>query len=789
MSESKSNGTTSNKFEFKAEIKKLLNILSKSLYQHQEVFLRELISNSSDALSKMRFIQLQDKEVEELPLEIEVSFDSKEKTLTVHDTGVGMTRQELIDNLGTIASSDSEKFLKSLKEATENKDKTADMDIIGQFGVGFYSVFMVAKSVRVLTKSYKKGEPAHAWESDGSGEFTVTAAEKPTRGTDITIYLRDEDADEYLSKYKLQEIIRKYSNYIPFPIFVKDEAKKEVDVSLDEDKKEGEAKEGEAKETKEKSPEAPKKEERKPVNELVPIWKRKPQEITADEYRKFYNFIAKRYDEYAHVIHYNVEGQVIFNSILFVPETVNRDVLREDVDYGLTLYTKKVLIIPHCKDLIPKWMRFVSGVVDTEDIPLNVSRDTIQNNRVVMKINDLLVKKFIGELSSIAEKDVAKYKTLWKEYGYFLKEGMVTDHSHKELITKLLRFPTSKTRDDELKGLDDYIKGMPDAQKQKKEIYYLIGETLPTMRLSPHMGRFNKEGTEVIFFSEPVDNFLMMNLHEYKVTTGEGDAKKEEAYHFVPIDTTDAQPGAGKDEANAVAGKEGEAKDDKDKDKDKDKGKKESELPPATKKFLERVKAVLGDKILDAKMSDKLYDSPYRLANPAGGMTSSMQRVMRYWTRKMQDKEFEIPRKILEFNQDHPLVQELVDVCDKDPENGRIKPVLLQILDTCLLAEGDLPDPASMVPRMNQLIEMLVRRKDDVKNPAEDLERSAAAPAPAAGPVPDAAPAPEAVPPSGQRPDPTAPAGSNSAVDEQGPAPASEEKKVVNDGTGDGKGN
>jgi molecular chaperone HtpG len=230
------------------------------------------------------------------------------------------------------------------------------------------------------------------------------------------------------------------------------------------------------------------------------------------------------------------------------------------------------------------------------------------------------------------------------------------------------------------------------------------------------MGRFNKDGTEVIFFTEPVDNFLMMNVHEYKVTAGEGDAKKDVSYHFVPIDTTEADLKHEHDEGKD--GKEGEKKDDKAGDK------KEPELPAATKKFLEVVKSVLGVKILDAKVSDKLYDSPYRLANPAGGMTSSMQRVMRFWTRKMQDKEFEIPRKVLEFNKDHPMVQELIDLCDKDPDNGRIKPVLLQVLDTCLLAEGDLPDPASMVPRMNQLLEMLVRRRDDVKNPAEDLPQT-----------------------------------------------------------------
>jgi HSP90 family molecular chaperone len=700
-----------NHYEFRAEIKKLLDILSKSLYQNKEVFLRELVSNSSDALSKIRFIQLTNKEVEDLPLEIEICFDAKEKTVTVKDTGVGMTKQELIDNLGTIAASGSEAFIKQFKDSTEDKKKDLDIDIIGQFGVGFYSVFMIAQKVKVITKSYVKDEPSHEWESEGTGDFTIASSDRATRGTDVIIYLK-EDENEYLNKHRLQTIIQKYSNYIPFPIFVKEEGRKEVDVSTGDEAQATTEGMTEAMEPTESPAESgkEKKEERKPVNELVPLWKRKPGDIKPEEYRKFYQFISKNYDDYFHVIHYTVEGQVIFNSILYVPASVSRDILREDVDYGLRLYTKKILIVEHCKDLIPKWMRFTAGMVDTEDIPLNVSRDTIQNNRVVMKINDLLVKKFIGDITNIAEKEQKKYEKFWKEYGYFVKEGVVTDHQHGESLVKLLRFTTSKTKNAEFRSLDEYIAGMKDEQCEKKEIYYLIGENLNTLRISPHMGYYTKNDIEVIFFTEPVDNFLMMNLHDYKVTTGEGDSKVETIYTFVPIDTS--KPGQAK-----------EKKGEKTEEGKEETTPAEPEVPPMTKAFLDYVKTVLGNKILEAKVSDQLYDNPYRLANPAEGMTSSMQRVMRFWTRKMQDKEFEVPRKIMEFNPEHPMVKELITLHESDPENGRLKPVIKQMFENCLLAEGDLPDPAAMVPRLNQLLEMLVLRSDDVKNPADDLEQ------------------------------------------------------------------
>jgi len=705
------------KFEFKAEIDKLLHILSQSLYQHKEVFLRELVSNAADALTKIKYIQLTDKDVEELPLEIEIGFNSKEKTITIHDAGIGMTKQELVDNLGTIAGSDSEKFYQRLKSAQETEGKKEiDLDIIGQFGVGFYSVFMVAQKVRVVSKSYKPDEPANAWESEGTGEFTVEPAEREKRGTDVIIYLKEDEA-EYAAQYRLREIVKKYSNYIPFPIFIKEEGKTEVDVSTDEEAEASAAAEpseeaptvaeGEEASPEGETPAAPKKAERMPVNELVPIWKKKPADITEDEYKSFYHFVSGRYDEYSQLIHYNVDGQVQFNSIYYIPATQSREFMQRDVEYGLALYSKKVLIIQHCKDLIPQWMRFVTGIVDSEDIPLNVSRDTIQNNRVIAKISDLIVKKFLSELETMAEKEPEKYESIWKEYSYFFKEGMVSEHALKDRLLALLRFHTSTTPAG-WRSLADYIKDMPEAQQEKKEIYYLVGENVATMKISPHMGQYNKTGTEVIFFTEPVDNFLMMNIGEYKTSSGEGDEKTELTYRFVPIDTAAKKK---KQEKMAKEGEESEGEQPK-----------EEELSEEAKAFLERVKAVLGNKIMDAKMSSELYDSPFRLANPSEGMTSSMQRVMRYWSMKQYGKEFEIPRKVFEFNPAHPMVQELVRLCSEDPENGRIKPVIMQAFDNCLLVEGDLPDASKMVPRVNQLLEMVMLRNDDVPNPAEGIE-------------------------------------------------------------------
>lgn len=712
-----------NKYEFKAEIKKLLRILSQSLYQHREIFLRELISNSSDALKKMHFISLQNKDVQDPDLElfIEIFIDSKERTLTISDTGLGMTKDELINNLGIIASSGTQKFLENLKTTEESKAKEIDLDIIGQFGVGFYSVFMVADRVKVVSKSHIKEEPAYEWESDGSGEFTVNPAQKDKRGTDIIVYLKEDDEDkmEFLTQYQIEEIIKKYSNFIPYPIYVTDKTdkdkKREVDLSEEskEEKKEelDKAKEEDKEEKKEETKEDKKEEKpkRKPVNELEPLWKRNANDIKKEDYEKFYHYISNRYDNYEHVINYKVDGQVQFRSIMFVPQAKTKDLFQADVEYGLALFSKNVMIIKQCKELIPLWLRFMKGIVESEDIPLNISRDTIQNNRTITKMRNLIVSRFIKELNDLVEKEPDKYKQFWKEFGVFIKEGIVTDRPKQEELLKLLRFQTSKTKDNEFIGLDEYIKRMPEGQT---EIYYLIGENMNTLKISPHLGYYNNKGYEVIFLNETIDNFMMMNVMEYKQTVGEGDKKEEKHYKFTAIDVTEKKIHDDK------------GKDEKDKeDKDKQEEKKE-EIPEDTKKFLDYVKSILKNKILDASVSDRLYNSACRLANPADGLSSSMQRAMRYWTQQTQTgKEFEIPKKILEFNPTHPAVKSLIELYNKDPNNGKIKPVVEQMFENCLFAEGDLPDPSLMVPRLNQLIEMLLTGRDDVKAVDEDIRK------------------------------------------------------------------
>ncbi|MFX1256556.1 MAG: molecular chaperone HtpG [Promethearchaeota archaeon] len=671
------------KHEFKAEIKKLLEILSKSLYQHKEIFLRELISNSVDALKKIHFISLTEKNIQDpdQPLKIDIIINSKEKILSVKDTGIGMTKEELINSLGTIAGSGSQRFLENLNKTQKTEKKDIDLDIIGQFGIGFYSVFMVAQMVKVISKSYLKEESAYEWESKGTGEFSVTSSEKKDRGTEVVLYLK-EDEMEYLDEYRIKSIIKKYSNYVSFPIYVS-EIKSEV-----EKKEKKEEKKEEKKDEKEKEP--------KPINELEPIWKKGQKDISEEEYKNFYHYISNRYDDYAHVINFNIDGAVQFRSILFLPESDSLAFLRPDNEYGLTLYSRNVMIMKNCSDLLPKWMRFISGVVDSYDIPLNISRDTIQINRVIIKINKVLRTKIFQELDKIIKNDPEKYKKIWKEFGIYFKEGIVTDPVRSEKLLNYLRFKSTKTKDDEYRSLEDYIK---DVKNEQKEIYYLVGENLNTMKLSPHLGYYKENDIEVILFSEPIDNFLMMNVRNYHKTIGEDDNAETKIYTFTPVDVTEP-----------ISDSEESKKEKEDKQK---KSESEEEIPEKTKKFLEHVKSVLGDKIIETKISQRLYDNACRLANPAGGMTSSMQRAMRYWSAKRTDKDFEAPRKILEFNQDHPIVKGLIDLYDKNPKDEKIEPILLQLFENCLLAEGDLPNPSLMVPRINKLIEMLIIGKNN----------------------------------------------------------------------------
>ena len=675
-----------NVYEFQAEIKKLLNILSKSLYTHKEIFLRELISNAVDALKKMKFILLTDRDVvdPDAELKIDILFNPDEKTLTIRDTGVGMTKNELISDLGTIAGSGTEKFVARLQEMREEGEKEVDLDIIGQFGIGFYSVYMVADKVELITRSYQKEEPAYRWQSDGTGKFSIESSDKDSRGTEVILYLHEEDAEEYLNQYRIETIIRKYSNFVSFPIYVSEVGKTaEEKKKKEEEEKKKKKEEGEEVEEEEKEPE--------PVNETQPLWRKRDKDISEEEYKSFYNYIAKRYDNYLDVINYRVDGQVQFRSILFIPETSSRELFLPEVEYGISLYSRNVLIMDNCEELIPRWMRFVKGVLESEDIPLNISRETIQTNRRILKMSDLLTKKFLREISDMAEKEPETYLKFWNEFGEFIKEGIISDQVRQKKLKNLLRFRTSKTEKEELIGLKDYLDRMKDDQE---EIFYLVGENLENMKISPHLGYYQENDLEVILFDEPIDNFLMMNMQNYTITEGEGEDKEVKIFEFKPIDVAEKPKPKEREE------------------KEEEKEKEEKEVPEDTQKFLDKVQEILGEKIIEARISERLYGSPCRLANPAGGPTSSQQRAMRYWTQTKVGQQFQIPKKILEFNPKHPMIKNLIEIHAQDSDNESIEPIIEQLFENSLLSEGDLPDPASMVPRINKLLEMLVSKKE-----------------------------------------------------------------------------
>lgn len=693
-------------YEFQAEIKKLLNILSKSLYQHTEVFLRELISNSVDALKKIHFILLTNRDIEDpdVELKIEIWVDSEAKTLIIKDTGIGMVKDNLIDDLGTIAGSGTEKFAAQLEQLKKDGKEKVDLEIIGQFGVGFYSVFMVADTVSVLTKSYKKEEPALHWESEGSGNFLIHEDKREMRGTDVILQMNEEGI-EFLNRYRIESIVKKYSNFVSFPIYVRDlkeerDAEKSAKEKEEEDKKKVEEKkkkkekvDGSDDSTEEIIEEEVEEEVPKPINDTTPLWKKSKSEITDDDYKNFYQFISKRYDDYMEVINYHVDGQVQFRSILFIPKTPADNLFQKDTEYGLTLYSNNVMIMERCEELLPQWMRFIKGMVESDEIPLNVARETIQTNRKIRKMSDLLIKRFLRELKGNAELHPDKYKEFWNEFGDFIKEGLIQDRMREKRLKDLLRFKTSKTKNDEIVGFKDYVERIKEDQE---EIYYLAGENLERMKLSPHLGYYLENDIEVILFDKPIDNFIMMNIHEYTITEGEGDDQKVKIFKLTPID---------------VSKKEDESKDTKDKKKDK----KKDVVPKQTRKFLERVKEIIGDKIIDARVSNVLHNYPCRLATPSEGPSSSMQRAMRYYTQVRGTDTFEIPRKIFEFNPEHPLIRDLIKLNNNEPENKKIEPVVLQLFENSLLAEGDLPEPASMVPRINQILEMFITGKDNIE--------------------------------------------------------------------------
>lgn len=622
--------------EFRAEVRKVLNILTNSLYTNREIFLRELVSNASDALDKLRY-RANRGETPRLPdtqLEIRITLDKDAKTLTIADTGVGMTPEELADNLGTIAKSGSEDFLADLPQQEGKEGEPADAsNIIGRFGVGFYSVFMVAEKVEVTSRpAFADGEPAAwRWTSDGLGTFTVEecADAEPARGTVIVAHLK-EDAAEFLESYRVQSVIRKHSAFVPFPVLVDGER----------------------------------------VNTQPALWREPKSSIKQEDYTAFYKHLTYDGADPLDVLHISVDAPVQFNALLYIP-AATQDFFGADRDFwGLDLYARRVLIQHRNKELIPDWLAFLKGVVDTEDLPLNISRETLQENRVLMKISQTITKQMLGHLEKMVRERPEVYEQFWKLHSKIFKLSY-QDFALRERVAALMRFNSSRLDDgDALTGLEDYMGRAPEGQKT---FWYLSAPNREAARLSPHLERFRKKGIEVLFLYEPVDEFVMEGLGTYK------------EWNFKAVEN------AADDALDAFADKENETpsvtplSDDDSRSFDD---------------LLKRIKEILGDRVTDVRVSHRLADSPAVLVSPDGGMTSSMEKLFR-----AMHKDDSVPVKALELNRDHPLLRSLLRIFKADPQDKALAGMAELLFEGCLLREGYVKDPQALAGHANALME------------------------------------------------------------------------------------
>jgi len=603
--------------EFQAEVKQILDIVINSLYTDREIFLRELISNAADALEKFRYENLTNKQVKDgdLPLEITIKPDDKEHILTITDTGIGMTREELIENLGTIAHSGSKAFIQQMAE-TDQKD----LNLIGQFGVGFYAAFMVAKKIRVLTRSYRPDAEGCEWISDGIGNYSVGPAKDLPRGTKIILELK-EDAYEFAGVETVKRIIRQYSSFVPFTIRVNGEQ----------------------------------------VNTVQAIWTRNKNEITEEEYTEFYKFIANAYDAPLYRLHFSADAPLAINALLFVPKQNFERYGFSRTEPGVNLYCRKILIQQQAEGILPEWLRFVRGIVDSEDIPLNISRETMQDSTLVSRLRRAVTGRFLKFLNEQAKADPDKYDEFWKQFGFFIKEGVTSDFTHRDELAKLLRFESSKSEPGKLISLTDYTQRMKEGQK---DIYYINGPTREIIEAGPYLEAFRARDLEVIYTHEPVDDFVLSNLMVF------------EEKKLVSADQAELELPASDEKLDAEP--------------------LESE---AVKSLTEWLKKILGDKVSKVKESKRLINSPAVILNQDVMMTSSMQRVMQAVNRDLGA----IGKKTLEINPRHELIKRLAALREKDENFARL--AAEQIYDNALISAGLLADPRDMVKRMYHILE------------------------------------------------------------------------------------
>ena len=618
--------------QFKAEIGRMLDLVVNSLYSKKEIFLRELLSNASDAIDRAKYLGLVDKDIlaDSPDWKITVSADKDKTLLSISDNGYGMDAEDLENNLGTIASSGTKKFM----EAAAAKDGGNLPELIGKFGVGFYAAFMVADRVTVVSK--KRGEDkAFAWESDGIGSYTVSDAERDTYGTTITLHLRD-GQDEYLDEWRIRELVKGYSDFIAYPIFFEALNKKE-------EKKDGEKKE----------PEAP-----KPLNTMTALWKRPKKDVKKEEYDEFYRHLTHDFDGPLEVIPFSGEGQVEFKALLFIPKAAGMDLYMPQTKRGLSLYVRNVFIGNDFDLLLPDYLRFVKGVVDSSDLPLNVSREMLQDDQVISKIKSAVTAKILSTLEDMKKKDT--YDAFYQVFGRVLKEGVHTDYVNADRIKKLLKYPSAQSAAGKMIFLEDYVKKMPQDQK---DIYFLCAEKEEDARNAPQLEQAEKHGLDVLFFVDPVDEWLVDSFREF------------EGKRLVDIARGDISFGS---ETEQKAEKEANEK-------------AAADLKP----FLEKVKEQLKDHVADVRVSSRLAESPCCLVASENALSPSMIRMMRAMKQDVPEE-----KRILEVNATHPIVEKA-----KSLEGEAFADAVELLFDQALIAEGSpVPNPSRFAKLLTSLM-------------------------------------------------------------------------------------
>jgi molecular chaperone HtpG len=614
---------------FQAEVNKLLDLMIHSLYSNKEIFLRELISNASDAIDHLRFAMLSDAHLHEddAELHIRVSYDKEARTVTISDNGIGMTRDEVVENIGTIAKSGTNEFFQSL-----TGDQQKDASLIGQFGVGFYSSFVVADRVTLVTR--KAGEPSDQgvrWESEGHGEYSLETIDKPGRGTDVILHLRP-DEDEFLDGYRLREIVKKYSDHITVPILMPAE---------------GEEAQGDER-----------------INRASALWTRSRSDLTAEDYNEFYKHLTLDVDEPLAYVHSRMEGTHEYILLLYIPEHAPFDLWNRERRHGVKLYVRRVYIMDGSEQLMPSYLRFVRGVVDSNDLPLNVSREILQQNRLVDNMRSSAVKKVLGVLNDLSTKEPEKYATFWKEFGRTLKEGLAEDHANQETLAKLLRFAsTHNTGDEQNVSLEDYVGRMKSGQEK---IFYITADSYAAAKDSPLLEIFKKKGVEVLLLSDPVDYLFGTELHEFN-----GKPLQSVVKGAIDLSNVEDEPGTENQQ---------------------------EEQPPANEidALIERLKKSLGDQVADVRVTTRLTTSPACLVVGEYDIDPSLQRIL-----KAVGQSVPSMKPILEINPTHAIIRRI-----KNEENEQRFGDWANVLyDQSVLSMGEqLENPVRFVSRLNDLL-------------------------------------------------------------------------------------